>query len=945
MRFPRPLLTAAAALAVLALASCDSPTGSNQPVAARLDIVSGDLQTQTVAKELAQPLVVKVLDSKGKAVKQQIVNFVVTAGNGSVFAGSALTDDNGEARERWTLGTVAGDTQRVEARAVDPSTGAALVFATYRAVGTPDVPTSIAAAGTSAFTGLPLLPLADSVAAVVRDVYGNPVPGTAVVWTVKQGGGSVSPVNTTTGPAGVARTGWTLGAPLDSLQVIEAAAGLTIKTQFTANGHVPSDVVLVKVSGDAQTDTAGQVLPQPLVVRVQRANGTPVQGIPVTFTLPAGSGSVSPTTAVSNAAGQVSVQWTLGTGAGTKSATAGVANGATATFTATSLAGDAVTLQKVSGDLQSGRAGTVLADSVVVRALDTYGNPVAGTQVQWKVTAGGLSSAGASGDGRVLPLRNTTGADGRAAVAWTIGTSSIETLTVTSAGLAPLTFRTGIGSVYFTVLAPEPHAVVDDNVVVQARVDSSSASVASVTATAGGHSAALTPTGSGTVQGTLSLAGLPRGATDVRVTAVTTTGDSSVVVMPVFHDGPPVVTFTAPHMGTVARPSVRVDADCLDDSGNCQLKVTASTAFVGSGNPQTVLLTATNAIHQDVSLAAYDGKDVRLRIIATDSVGHSLEKQLEIPVESSANLTELLSAGDRLMDFDATYALVGDQRFSCCIGGQVLPWAVRLVDRGTGTAVALDSGSFMSPSIMSYEGWLHPNGALYVYAGAVADSRSGTVTNLSPPVQVAGGWAVYGTATRMEMATGATMAFAGDQPDVAANGDVAFQASGGISWYHGGTTAGIAASGQYPVTDGINVAYVDAANHAILYLGAGGTVDLGAVPSFDSHSPPAHRLVEVENGWTAWVKPDGGGVGQVWVRSPAGTVTQVTSGGQQAEIVTLGASGQVVYRAGGQVYVAQSPYTAAAVRVFGDHTGHGFVRWRGTDLVLFLGRTAFSVSY
>ncbi|HKP75190.1 MAG TPA: Ig-like domain-containing protein, partial [Longimicrobiaceae bacterium] len=155
----RSLLLAGAA--ALALSACDSPTGSSEPVPARLDIVSGDLQTQTVGKELAQPLVVKVLDSKGKAVEDQIINFRVTAGNGSVFAGSALTDGNGEARERWTLGTVAGDTQRVEARAVDPSTGAALVFATFRAVGTADVPTSIAAAGASAFTGLPLLPLAD----------------------------------------------------------------------------------------------------------------------------------------------------------------------------------------------------------------------------------------------------------------------------------------------------------------------------------------------------------------------------------------------------------------------------------------------------------------------------------------------------------------------------------------------------------------------------------------------------------------------------------------------------------------------------------------------------------------------------------------------------------------------------------------------------------------
>jgi len=108
-----------AAAALLALAACSDSTGSGKAgPPARLDIVSGDLQPQAVAgSELPQPLVVKVLDAKGKAVEGQLVSWVVTAGNGHLFAGASLTDDNGEARERWTLGTVAGDTQRVEARA------------------------------------------------------------------------------------------------------------------------------------------------------------------------------------------------------------------------------------------------------------------------------------------------------------------------------------------------------------------------------------------------------------------------------------------------------------------------------------------------------------------------------------------------------------------------------------------------------------------------------------------------------------------------------------------------------------------------------------------------------------------------------------------------------------------------------------------------------------
>src|SRR5688572_20506095 len=113
----RRLPISALALGALLLgAACDgSPSGGGRRDPARLDVVSGDLQPQaTAGAELPAPLVVRVVDDRGRPVSDQLVNFVVTAGGGTVFAGSALTDRDGVASERWTLGTVAGDTQKVE---------------------------------------------------------------------------------------------------------------------------------------------------------------------------------------------------------------------------------------------------------------------------------------------------------------------------------------------------------------------------------------------------------------------------------------------------------------------------------------------------------------------------------------------------------------------------------------------------------------------------------------------------------------------------------------------------------------------------------------------------------------------------------------------------------------------------------------------------------------
>ena len=125
-------------LAVLSLAACAQGSGQGEAPSRRpasLRIVSGDAQTGAAGEELAQPVVVKVEDASGQPVVGQIVNFRVVSGGGSPFAGVALTGQDGTAFDWWTLGPASG-VQRLEARAVDPATGARLVFAVFEASAT-----------------------------------------------------------------------------------------------------------------------------------------------------------------------------------------------------------------------------------------------------------------------------------------------------------------------------------------------------------------------------------------------------------------------------------------------------------------------------------------------------------------------------------------------------------------------------------------------------------------------------------------------------------------------------------------------------------------------------------------------------------------------------------------------------------------------------------------
>ena len=74
-------------LALLAL-GCERASPTTAEVADELAflIVSGDGQEGFPNEELPNPLVVEVTDSKGRGIKNQLVNFRVVEGAGTVFA-------------------------------------------------------------------------------------------------------------------------------------------------------------------------------------------------------------------------------------------------------------------------------------------------------------------------------------------------------------------------------------------------------------------------------------------------------------------------------------------------------------------------------------------------------------------------------------------------------------------------------------------------------------------------------------------------------------------------------------------------------------------------------------------------------------------------------------------------------------------------------------------
>ncbi|MBW4603181.1 MAG: DUF4082 domain-containing protein [Calothrix sp. FI2-JRJ7] len=90
-------------------------------------------------------------------------------------------------------------------------------------------------------------------------------------------------------------------------------------------------------------------------------------------------------------------------------------------------------LTKVSGDNQSGTAGSALSNPLVVKVTDSSGNPTAGITINFAVASGG---------GSVSPTSAVTGTNGQASTVLTLGATvgTTNTVSATASGIGSLTF-------------------------------------------------------------------------------------------------------------------------------------------------------------------------------------------------------------------------------------------------------------------------------------------------------------------------------------------------------------------------------------------------------------------------------------------------------------------------------------------------------------------------
>jgi adhesin/invasin len=325
------------------------------------------------------------------------------------------TDASGIAKPTsWTLGNSAG-TNTLRGTIAGVATPV-----TFTATGVSGTAASIvinpatSSQGQSAVVGSTV---ANAPSVLVRDANGNPIANLGVRFTVATGNGKLlanagdatgsTTFDATTDASGIATAfAWKLGAVgSNTLSVSIPTVGAVTPFIITATGTVGPPATIAAVTETPSSNNQIGFVNSDLHVApgaiVKDAQGNPVAGVSITFTVASGGGTIKTSAAGSQVTGGTVTtdangiarltSWTMGAAAGANTLTASVTanSGVTMTFTATAVVRQIVAKIEVNaGDSQNATVNTAVATPPSVKVTDINNAAVPGVWVVFTASGG-----------------------------------------------------------------------------------------------------------------------------------------------------------------------------------------------------------------------------------------------------------------------------------------------------------------------------------------------------------------------------------------------------------------------------------------------------------------------------------------------------------------------------------------------------------------------------
>jgi len=396
----------------------------------------------TTTAGVSHPLTVTAKDSLGNIVTGDNDTILLTSSDFPAISPRIETLMNGVGTFPITLKTTG--TQTIAALALGPHP---IAVTQSGIIVTAASPASIVAnAGTTPQSAQVGHAFTVPFAVIVKDAFGNAVPGTTVTFSQPANGASGgfgAPATVTTNSSGVATAPiFTANAIAGSYALTASVSGVGTPASFAVSNLPGPPGSIIATTGSPQSVVIGGAFAHPFVALVKDASGNPVgAGTSVIFTAPASGasgtfvgGALSATAQTAADSTATSPVFTANTVAGSYGVTAS-APGVTApaTFTLINIPGPAVAITQDAGAGQSARVTTAFATALAVKVTDASGNPIPNVTVTFTAPTSGASVTFAGGT--MIATTNGSGI-ATAATVTANGITGSYTVTASTAGIA-----------------------------------------------------------------------------------------------------------------------------------------------------------------------------------------------------------------------------------------------------------------------------------------------------------------------------------------------------------------------------------------------------------------------------------------------------------------------------------------------------------------------------
>lgn len=404
-------------------------------------------------------------------------------------------------------------------------------------------------------------------------------------------------------------------------------------------------------------------------------------------------------------------------------------------------------------------------------------------------------------------------------------------------------------------------------------------------------------------EGVLSLSSLAQDTLTLNITVTDIDNNSSSVDLQFIYDTPPNILVIYPLDGSLARPTVNINTNCLEQNDNdCRINISIGSSVIFEGGSEII---------DELDLSDYEGSIVTLLFTAIDDRNQTTTVSRAVYVESSPFLKQIVRVPYPISDFDGNNLLYAKDTVDA-----------EIYDLNTTEIITIPFGNRIGSNnlFLTHQGAIFQRFTNSSLAKGLYEWTNNTINELTnninsnSSVTVRGDYIIWSEGSvlfKRELSTGTTTLISSNagnwRNDVSMNGEVAYwDYSYDIHFFKDNIDTKLTNDSYYWNT------YVKTNGDLSIYrkhdpccgdqqyaLAIHDGVEELVLRDFQSRED-SYGSYQIDNQYIAYGRNGNMGQNHIWIRESSGDNHQITYFGNDSRLELLNALGEVSFLNGGR---------------------------------------------